>query len=222
MHRPGEPTQNSFPFPNQDVEPVASHPHLPRNRTVCRASRSRGSTLPNHGRCGSAGPSSTRSRSTNARIPRTIMVLAEEGLPRGQEPNPATARASRSQLRPAATRVRRVPWRDSARRILLGRLWKARPLGRLGKARPLACLVLGALSPAETLMPRFCDSELVDPAECATRELRGRGSRRPQTRRRRSRRPSRTNATMRGGSPSGALCSRTPSRSCTTRSRGCG
>ena len=44
---------------------------------------------PAHGLCGIAGPSSTRSRSTNARVPRTIMVLAEAGLPRGQEPNPA-------------------------------------------------------------------------------------------------------------------------------------
>ena len=36
---------------------------------------------------------------------------------------------------------------------------------------PWRVLVLDALSAAETLVPRFCDSELVDPAECATREL---------------------------------------------------
>ena len=31
--------------------------------------------------------------------------------------------------------------------------------------------MLDALSAAETLVPRFCDSELVDPADWATREL---------------------------------------------------
>ena len=90
------------------------------------------------------------------------MVLAEAGLPRGQEPNPAAARASRSQLRPAATRVRRVPWRDSGRRV---------PWRDSGKRVPWRVLVLDALSAAETLVPRFCDSELVDPAEWATREF---------------------------------------------------
>ena len=90
------------------------------------------------------------------------MVLAEAGLPRGQEPNPAQrahpeANSGQPRLGCAAslgaTRVRRVPWRDSGRRV------------------PWRVLVLGAPSPAETLVPRFCDSGLVDPAECATREL---------------------------------------------------
>ena len=66
---------------------------------------------------------------------------------------PCAARASRSQLRPAATRVRRVPWRDSGRRV------------------PWRVLALDALSAAETLVPRFCDSELVDPAAWATRDF---------------------------------------------------
>ena len=36
---------------------------------------------------------------------------------------------------------------------------------------PWRVLVLDALSAAETLVPRFCDSNGVDPAECATREF---------------------------------------------------
>ena len=47
----------------------------------------------------------------------------------------------------------RVPWRDSGKRV------------------PWRVLVFDALSAAETLVPRFCDSEPVDPAECATCEL---------------------------------------------------
>ena len=68
------------------------------------------------------------------------MVLAEAGLPRGQEPNPAQRAHPVANSRPAATRVRRVPWRDSARRV------------------PWRVLVLDALPAAETLVPRFCDS----------------------------------------------------------------
>ena len=98
------------------------------------------------------------------------MLLAEAGLPRGQEPNPALrahpeANSGQPRLGCAAslgaTRQgaswggsgRRVPWRDSGKRV------------------PWRVPVLGALSPAEMLVPRFCDSELVDPAECATREF---------------------------------------------------
>ena len=69
-----------------------------------------------------------------------------------QKPTPASRDSGAP--RPLARLVaRRVPWRDSGKRV------------------PWRVLVLDALSAAETLVPRFCDSELVDPAECATREL---------------------------------------------------
>ena len=75
------------------------------------------------------------------------------GAPRAQELNSAQRALPEAKPRSAATRVRRVPWRDSARRV------------------PWRVLVLDALSAAETLVPRFCDSNGVDPAEWATREF---------------------------------------------------
>ena len=89
------------------------------------------------------------------------MVLAEAGLPRGQEPNPAQrahpeANSGQPRLGCAAS---------------LGATLEGASLGATLEARPLACPGVGRASPAETLVPRFCDSELVDPAECATREL---------------------------------------------------
>jgi hypothetical protein len=60
---------------------------------------------------------------------------------------------------------------DSGAPRPLARLGKARPLARLGKARPLACPGVGRAVPCRNARAPLCDSELVDPAECATREL---------------------------------------------------
>ena len=81
------------------------------------------------------------------------MVLAEAGLPRGQEPNPAR------RAHPEANRGQ-------------PRLGCAASLGATRQGASLGeVLVLGALSAAEMLVPRFCDSNGVDPAEWATREF---------------------------------------------------
>ena len=161
----------------------------------------------------SPGPSSTRSRSTNARIPRTIMALAEAGLPRGQEPNPAR---------------RAHPEPDSGQPRLgcaasLGATLEGASLGAtlegasLGATRESASLGVSWCWARRFLPKRSCPASVTGAARSRGMRhprARGRGARRPQSRRRRSRRPSRTNATVRGGSLSGALRSRTPSRSC--------
>ena len=89
------------------------------------------------------------------------MVLAEAGPPRGQEPNPA------QRAHPEASRTSR----DSG---------APRPLARLGKARPLACPGVGRAVRCRNARTPLLVSELVDPAECATRETEAGGSRRPQ------------------------------------------
>ena len=90
-----------------------------------------------------------------------------------------------------------------------------------GRARPIydACLRQAA---AETLEPRPGDANSLVPAESAVHEIGAFGASRISPRRRRSRRPARTSATMRFGSPSGASCGRTPSRPWRTRSCDCG
>ena len=91
------------------------------------------------------------------------MVLAEAGLPRGQEPNPAQrahpeANSGQPRLGCAASL--------GATREGAASLGATRESASLGVSWCWTrCLA------AETLVPRFCDSELVDPAECATREL---------------------------------------------------
>ena len=139
---------------------------------MCRASRSRGTTLPNprpllrnRRVLVDEVPKHERSNSTDDHGPR------RSGATSRTRAEPCAARASRTQLRLAATRVRRVPWRDSGRRVPWGDSGRRVPWRDSGKRVPWRVLVLGAPSPAETLVPRFCDSELVDPAECATREL---------------------------------------------------
>ena len=74
----------------------------------------------------------------------------------------------------------------------------------------------------ETLKLRPRIPNLVVPAESATCEIGAFGASRRLPRRRRSRRPSGTSATMRVGSPSGATCGRTPPCSCSTHSCGRG
>ena len=115
---------------------------------MCRASRSRGTTRPNPRPLRNRRPfvdevaKHERSNSADDHGPR------RSGATSRTRAEPCAARASRSQLRPAATRVRRVPWRDSGRRV---------PWGDSGKRVPWRVLVLDALSAAETLVPRFCD-----------------------------------------------------------------
>ena len=94
-------------------------------------------------------------------FPRTIVVLTEAGHPRAQEPHPPqrahpVANSGQPRLRSATS---------------LGATREGASLGVSQDSASLGVSWCWARSAAETLVPRFCDSELVDPAECATREF---------------------------------------------------
>ena len=80
-----------------------------------------------------------------ARIQKPTPASRDSGAPRPL--------ARLGKVHPLGGSGRRVPWRDSGKRV------------------PWRVLVLDGLPAAEMLVPRFCDSGPVDPAECATREL---------------------------------------------------
>ena len=183
MHRRGEPTQEQLPVsePRRGASRVAPTPPAAADRVSrLQEPRHHPARAP-HGRLRkSPARPATRSRSTNTRIPRDDPRSSQK---RGYlEDKSRTLPCARIQkpLRPAATRVRRVPWRDSAIRRVPWRDWESASLGVSWCWT--GCLLL------KSSCPGFCDSGPGPSRGMRHPRAQGRGSRRPQTRRRRSRR----------------------------------